>query len=227
MRVYIDEYGDGWEKENLSYSKEGNNTVITVKGRTDKLSKVDYKITIRPDAAISVQYFFGEIPKKRVHEAGIKFDLDKHYDSLSWKRKAYWSYYMPGSLSAPEMTVPLYSQIANEYRKKPEKKWIYDTKSFYYNGTEKEDIKNQLTFIAKATKENIYHYAISQKSDNKISVSGNADVSCRIAGDKNGITLYANNLIDYINIGWGNYQRDIILDSTYTDKIELMFQTNY
>ena len=227
MRVHIDEYGDGWKKKHLSYSKEGNNTVITVKGRTDKLAKVDYQITIRPDAGISVQYFFGKIPKKRVHEVGIKFDLDKHYDSLSWKRKAYWSYYMPGSLSAPEMTVPLYSDTTNEYRKKPKKEWVYDTKSFYYNGTEKEDIKNQLTFIAKATKENIYQYDISQMSGNKISVFGNANVSCRIAGDKNGITLYTNNLIDYINIGWGNYQRDIILDSTYTDKTEFMFHTNY
>ena len=222
MRFHIDDYGNGWKKKHLSYSKEGNNTIISVKGKTDKLSSIDYQITIKPDASVSVQYTFGKIPKKRIHEVGVKFDLDKRYDSLSWKRKAYWSYYMPGSLSAPEMTVPLYSDTANEYRKKPKKEWIYDTKSFYYNGTEKEDIKNQLTFVAKATKENILQYNLYEKNGNRITVNGDADVSCRIAGNKDGITLYANNLIDYFNIGWGNYQRNITLDKTYTNESKFL-----
>ena len=187
---------------------------------------IDFEITIEPTGQISTKYEVKEIPSGYIREIGIRFDSDNNIDSLSWERDTYWSYYPTNHLSASKGTVTLYSNTPNVYRKAPEKEWIYDTKSFYYNGTDSEKINGQLTFIAKATKENIRDYNLYKAKQKVVSVKGNGDISCRIAKSENGIMLYANNIIDYFNLGWGNYQRNTILDKNYSNEVVIQINTD-
>ena len=88
------------------------------------------------------------------------------------------------------------------------KEWQYDKKSFFYNVTGNES-SNELINTARATKENIFEYTLSGKSNKFISVYGDGDISCRIEKRDNKMCLYLSNAIDYPDLSWGNYSRNI------------------
>jgi hypothetical protein len=226
MRNHINEYVEDWTLNYFSYKREENRVIVSVKGNSSNLSMIDFEITIESAGQISTKYEVKEIPSEFIREIGIRFDSDNNIDSLSWKRDTYWSYYPPNHLSAPVGNISIYSNTPNVYRKAPEKEWIYDTKSFYYNGTDSERINEQLTFIAKATKENIREYNLYETKQKVISVMGNGDISCRIAKNENGIMLYVNNIIDYFNLGWGNFQRNKVLDNNYSNEVVIQINTH-
>ena len=75
--------------------------------------------------------------------------------------------------------------------------------------------------IAKATKENISKYNLYKEDQEVLSVISNNKVSCRIAKTKDKIQLFINNEMDYIDLSWGNYQRNIILEKAYSGEIIL------
>jgi hypothetical protein len=106
------------------------------------------------------------------------------------------------------------------YREPPQKDWRYDTKSFFYNGIDDEST-DKITYVAKSTKENILGYTLRIRGDGTIEVVGAGRVACRIARRDNKINLYIDNEIDYPDLSWGNYQRDITLDKIYSGKIKL------
>ncbi|MCF6333908.1 MAG: hypothetical protein L3J11_11555, partial [Draconibacterium sp.] len=207
--------------KSLRYDNKGDEVIVHLEGNTAKLASVSFKVAVTPAGKIAVQYTINGVPSKRIREVGVEFILDNIIDSISWKRDAYWSCYPENSLSALEGKVPLYSGIANEYRKKPEKEWVFDTKSFYYNGTKKENINEELTYIAKATKENIRDYKLFDGNKIIATIIGRGSESCRLSKTGKTISLFANNLIDYFNIGWGNHQRNIKLNKKYSNKIEI------
>ncbi len=221
MRKFIDDYGTGWHKKNFKFENRGGKIVIHLKGNTAKLPSVEFDITINFSGKIDVQYTIDGVPSKRIREVGVKFNFDDIVDSVSWKRNAYWSCYPENYLSTPAGKVPLYANIANEYRKKPIKEWAFDTKSFYYNGTQKENIKEELTYISKATKENILTYKLFNGNNTLATVIGSGNESCRLTKNGKVISLFISNQIDYFNIGWGNYQRNIKLDKRFSDRIEI------
>jgi hypothetical protein len=119
----------------------------------------------------------------------------------------------------------LYSDIPKIYRTEPDKNWVYDTKSFYYEGTEDETIGDHLTNRSRATKENIKLYKLYKNNRAVVSVISEGSVGCRLAKTEEKIQLFVNNKLDYIDLSWGNYQRNIVLDKTYSDKVVIQINT--
>jgi hypothetical protein len=105
----------------------------------------------------------------------------------------------------------------NRYREAPIKDWQFDTKSFFYNGND-DEAPDQLTNVSRATKENIFEYNLFLGEDGKISVMGSGSESCRIDRHSGNIWLYVSNMIDYPDLSWGNYQRNITFRGTQTLK---------
>jgi hypothetical protein len=99
----------------------------------------------------------------------------------------------------------------------PGKAWELDTKSFFYDGTDSETV-NQILQIAKATKENITEYKLTGKNGGSIVVEGIPGTGCRIGKIENDIGLYINSLIDYPDLSWGNFERNITLKGNYEGK---------
>jgi hypothetical protein len=122
--------------------------------------------------------------------------------------------------------VPLYTDIINKYRTAPEKPWILDTKSFYYKGTS-EETKDDLTFVASASKEHVLEYSLLRNDKKWITVDGKGAVSCRLMKKDDALVLYLNNELDYVDLSWGNYQRNIMLEGRYTGKIEFKITPFY
>ena len=171
---------------------------------------------------MKVIYQVDNIPEKYIREIGIRFILFDRFDSLSWDREGYWSYYPSNSLSGDKGRVALKSTIQNHYQQQPKKGWPFDTKSFFYDGTSPEKTEIALTNISRSSKENIYEYKLSSKSGgNAIRILSNGDITCRVAHINENLMLYANNLSDYVDLSWGNYQRNLIQSGSYSGEIKL------
>lgn len=222
----INEYGENWKLEALTYEIKNQQAIILVKGSYNDLISVTYEMIVSSNGKIEIAYKLDNLPNELIREAGVKFNMDIVVDHLSWKRNPYWSYYPSGHLSEAEAEVQLYAESQNEYRVEPEKCWELDTKSFYYSGIKNESIKNELTNIAKSTKENITEYHLISKGETYLSVIGNGDIGCRISIRKENIVLYVNNQWDYVHYFKGNYQRNIKSGSNYNGEIELKINTN-
>jgi hypothetical protein len=219
----INTYCNDWKLKEFNYSKKSKFVSVNIKGEYDRVCPVTYTIGIDTEGSISVQYQLENIPKEYIREMGIKFKLTNEFDSISWERDAYWSIYPENHLSSREGEASLYAGKQKVYRKEPGKSWIKDSKSFFYHGTEDDRIGEELTNIAKSTKEQIRRYSFLRDDKEVFSVRGAANVSCRLARRDNELILFINGKSDYVNLSWGNYQRNILPDENYTDSISLEF----
>ena len=217
---HVATFGDveNWKSSSFSYKLDGNILVMNLKGSYNKI-KVSFEIRIAANGKISTSYNYNNLPKGNVREVGVKYNIDPVFDALSWNRETYWTAYPKDHLSAPQAEIPLYSKITNTYKEATNKPWNNDSKSFYYQGTANENSRD-LTRIAKATKEHINEYALLSEGEKWVSVCGHGDVSCRLAKNGNSLDLYLNNEIDYIDLNWGNYQRNMILEGEYNGKVD-------
>jgi hypothetical protein len=220
----IIDYGKDWTLKKLSYKVEPDFVKLNIRGRTSKLPDVEFSIIIRSEGIVDIQYQIKNIPDEFVREIGIYFELENIPDSLSWIREPYWSFYPTDHLSARQGGVALYTTHTKHYRTKPEKGWNMDTKSFYYEGIEDEAPGKKLTYKAKATKENIYEYALLKENERILRVHSNKQHSCRLSKKYERLVLYIDNEMDYVDLSWGNYQRNIKLKTEYANVIRLGFQ---
>jgi beta-galactosidase len=184
---------------------------VMVKGRYLDNEEVSFHYTVSANGVIEVDYKLGCVPPDLIHEIGISFNISASADALSWKRNGYWTVYPNDHLSSTEGCVSLYPDSRKKYRTKPQKEWQYDTKSFFYSGTEDEKL-GELMYIAAASKENILEYQLKFKGGESVSVMGDGSQSCRIQKDNGVLRLYVNEVLDYPGLGWGNYYRGVKMD---------------
>ncbi len=215
----LDNYHSNWRLNDFSFVKEENKVIVSVKGKYRDIEGVTFDVAVSPDSRIVTKYHVSGIPDIYIREMGIMFELDDVIDTLSWVRDGYWSYYPEGHLSTFEGKIPLFSPVLNSYRQAPVKEWVSDMKSFYYEGTGNESGGASLTHVAKATKENIRKYKLHSNGRIILSVAGKGDIGCRIAMTDGKLQLYVINEMDYIDLSWGNYQRNILLDSIYENQV--------
>jgi len=221
----INNYVQNWKLNKFDYKNEGKNVSLIIAGEYDNAIPVEYKLFVSSNGEILIQYQVENIPQEYLREVGIKFELDDSYDALSWEQDSYWSYYPDDHISSPKGTSALYSKIEKKYRIDPKKDWNQDTKSFYYNGIE-DEFTNQLTNIAKSTKENVRKYHLLKNEQEMISIYGNGDVSGRLNKVAEKLHLYVSNQIDYVDLSWGNYQRNIVLNKEYSNKVIIKINTH-
>ena len=69
-------------------------------------------------------------------------------------------------------------------------------------------------------------YNLYNKGREILSVLGQRDIACRIEKRENSIQLFANNKMDYIDLSWGNFQRNIVLNKMYSDKVVFKINTD-
>ena len=217
----INDYGKNWQLNNFSYKHLGQYVELTTTGTYNNKIPVEFEIHVYPDGKLKIRYQVEKIPQEDIRELGIRFELEEVFDSLSWNRTPYWSYYPDNHLSTGKGTIALYSNELKTYRMKPSKRWNSDSKSFYYNGIENEKEGDQLTHIARSTKENIKQYSLQKGRLEVLSVLGKGSINCRISKANDKIHLFANNEMDYIDLSWGNYQRNIKMDKNYSNEVIL------
>ena len=220
----IMDYGKDWTLKKLSYKVDADCAEFRIRGKTGKLPEVEFNIIIRSEGIVDIQYQMEKIPDEFIREIGVYFELENISDSLSWTRDSYWSYYPVNHLSTRQGGTVIYSTNIKQYRTKPEKGWNQDTKSFYYSGIEDEKPGKAITHKAKATKENISEYALFKDNERILTVLSEGQHNCRLSKDNENLILYINNEMDYVDLSWGNYQRNIKLKKEYKNDLRLSLQ---
>lgn len=220
----IKDAGDEWNLDDFSVRKTENAVVVTSRGHYSDCQGVVYNMSINSDKEIRIRYQLEKIPDEYIREIGIKWILEDTFDSLYWDRRTYWSNYPDDYLSPLKGKVALYNYEIKKYREEPVKNWVYDTKSFYYDGTDNEKPESQLTNIAKATKEDVWDYGLIKTGHRLISVVGNGETDCRVSKADKKMILFINNRMDYVDLNWGNYQRNIKLGENYEDEVILRIE---
>ncbi|MEM6395121.1 MAG: glycoside hydrolase family 2 TIM barrel-domain containing protein [Bacteroidota bacterium] len=222
----INEHAVNWTFNSLDHELKDDHLKVRINGKYDDLSSVTFEIDISNNGLMELQYTVEGLPEGLVRELGLEFQMAKEVSSISWDRETYWSYYPEDHLSARSGTANLYTSKQKQYGQDPAKPWNEDTKSFYYSGTTNESIDVQLTNAARASKDMINQYALNMGDEKLLEVHEEGDVSCRLAGREDGITLFINNEMDYVDLSWGGYQRNIKLSDAYTNKILLSIGEN-
>jgi hypothetical protein len=212
----IRDHGTGWKAEGFSWDTTGEDVMVSIMGVYEEGIKVQFVLDISAAGKIRLSYRVDGISREYIREMGVKWILEDRYDSLSWRREPYWTNYPPRHLSAPSGKAALYPGIMNIYREKPVKEWAGDSKSFYYDGTDNEQPVMRLTNIARATKENVYDYSLLKNGHKVLSVAGKGEQGCRLARNGSDLVLFINSKLDYVDLGWGNYQRNIMLKNVWT-----------
>ncbi len=211
-----------WQLRSLKAEQSDRSVSVSINGEYKGNIRANFNIVISADGDIHTDYKAEGLPGSYVREAGIRFIFDDVFDTLSWRRNTYWPGYPPDHLSASQGMVPLYTEINKKYRHDPDKEWIYDKKSFFYNGTDDEN-NGQLINIARSTKENILEYKLKIKSGGDAVVHGEGDKSCRIVKGNDHIQLLVNDIVDYPDINWGNYSRRIVFIGPFTGSANISF----
>jgi hypothetical protein len=219
----MEDHGRDWKLRSLSIVAAGHEAVVKIAGEYTAVKNVEFEVRIGADGGLRTSYSVDATPAGELREAGIKFLIDDVFDSLSWKREPYWSVYPPGHLSAAEGRAPLYTDSPKSYRVAPEKAWEDDAKSFFYEGIGDETL-TELTRKAKATKEHISVYSLDGKGRLGLSVDGEGRMSCRIARIEGRIELMINDMLDYPDLSWGNYQRNIASGGPLSGTVRIVFR---
>ena len=60
-----------------------------------------------------------------------------------------------------------------------------------------------------------------------ISLYSQGVVSARLNKEAEKLYLHANNEIDYVDLSWGNFQKNILLDTVYSNKVVIKINTHF
>ena len=200
-----------WKKEQFTYEKKNDRVVVLLTGYYREV-KTDIRYSVFPDGRLEINYQTEGEPNGYLRESGLRFDLSSALDRLAWKRKGYWSYYLPDALSGNEGDISCYATRQAAYGQLPRQAWAEDTHNYYYWADAGIDCRQPLTRRAKSMKENIYYYTLSASSAAGTAqagfsvVSEEASIACRLNKNKEEqLSLFINNRWDYPEIAWGNY----------------------
>lgn len=208
---------DDWKVDNMNIKKINDRVDVYVKGSYQSIS-VNWVISVYASGKLSFYYDVRGATEGLLREAGIRLLLpDKTVERIKWDRKGYWCFYPENSLSGNTGEALLYNTKVIEYGKNPKQPWILDTHNYYYFGDAGTLVKQPLTQISKAMKENIYNYSLFSETDKLFSVlSKDAKLACRLNNqNKHGLVLYINNRWDYPEITWSDDCVDIDVNPCY------------
>jgi hypothetical protein len=178
---------------------------------------------------MDVDYRVSGFNNVRLREMGVRWKLSDGYDSLEWKRRAYWTWYPEGHPGAPEGKASLVSIPSPPgYREKPSADWFMDSRDYFLFGKNGVAHIGGLTNLTKALRENVYFYRLSGRKNSKIlTVLSNGMAGCRIGRIKGqDMELIIDSSWDYPDLNWGNYMRELIIENEFSGHVRLYLGRN-
>ncbi len=158
----------GWKAETVRASTLGKAVQIRVEGSYET-ARGTYTFTVRPAGKVVVEYAFRVKKKINPRQWGPVFRLPKACTTLSWERKAPWSFYPGDHIGRPRGTaraLPSRPQQGPWARIRPDRPWSQDADAL---GT--RDFRS--------TKKDIYWAALRAASGEGVLVEGEGKRSAR------------------------------------------------
>jgi len=212
-----------WNCISVQHEIQDGIATIHTSGNYDNM-QVSYVYRIDGNGTIQLEYELDGMPQqKTLQELGIYFVTGERFSELSWDRNSYFTAYPEEDLGAPSGKADLSFRPPMKYREKPDHDWVYDTKGFYYFGT---DTQVEYSNLARSLKENINSFSLTTREGEGISVFGPGTQACRFDQVDGNNTLIINDLWDYPDLLWGNYMKLINLPGQYKGNATLSLRVN-
>jgi hypothetical protein len=182
---------------------------------------VAYETTIHGNGIMTIDFTLTQAKTLPCQEVGLAFTLAEGFDSVSWRRKSgLWTSYPDDHIGRLTGRASLFApDIATPYRQRPVVPWAMDSRDYFLYGPNQSGVS--LTRDAKSCRAFIGSYVVIGE-DLQVAVLGTGREGARIrelGGGK--LALVVNTDWDYINLGWGNYERGLKLPPEYTGRIKL------
>ncbi len=221
-----------WWLTSLSYSTTPDEAVINLagsytalRGSTD-LVNVSFEISIDGQGLITTAYKIAN-PPKEVSEVGVSFLLPSEVDRLAWDRKGLWSVYPADHMSRLSgVANKVRGRGTEEYRAEPLWDWSEDMKDFFLFG--RADPGGRGTNAFRGRKENIWYASCLLAGTNggvRAESDGAAAVRAEVRADGK-VMFHLDNLWDYPDLDWGNYERPVTLAPGYANSVRLRLTTS-
>lgn len=137
-----------WKANNVTANQSGDQVVIKVAGRYDRATG-SYTMRFDGNGLLDIDYSFEYQTDVNPREIGIVFDFAKDCDTLSWKRKSYWTWYPADHIGRPEGTAKAFREDKYPQAKKhasPSWPWYLDSNA---QGT--NDFRSTKYYITQAS----------------------------------------------------------------------------
>lgn len=200
-----------WHCESLAYEVTDTSLLLSLRGKVDTFS-VAYTIAVFGSGKVVTSYRLDN-PPGECQEMGIRYQLSRTMDRLSWDRRALWSTYPGDHIGRPRGEAARLpgGSSGERYRGRPDRPWSEDTRDFFlFKGSEgvlPEGLPVSNDF--RSTKENITSYRLWDGAANVgLHVEADGDLAARTGVPQNGpLDLFLNRHWTYMNLEWGNYER--------------------
>jgi len=206
--------------ESMTFDAQPDWVRAISKGRVGERSVV-YVTTVRGNGRMTVDFRVRQPKALSCEEAGLAFVLGPGFEAVSWERDhGLWNSYPDDHIGRPNGRTPFYApQFASVYRQPPTASWAMDSRDYFLYGSTQEG--GALTRDAKSLRTYLRTYVVSGK-DRQVTVRGTGVEGARIQELEPGkIALIVNAVWDYLNLGWGNYQRGSVLPEDYSGQVTL------
>lgn len=221
-----------WWLTNLSFSTTQDEAVISltgsymaVRGSTEVVN-VSFEVRIDGHGLITTAYRIAN-PPKGISEVGVAYLLSSDMDRLTWDRKGLWSVYPPDHIGRSSGTAKKAGCCGpGKYRAEPTWTWSEDLKDFFLFG--QDDPGDRGTNDFRSLKENVWHASCTLTGTHvgaRAESDGAAAVRAEVRGDGK-VLFNINNLWDYPDLDWGNYEKPLIVASGYTNSVKLRLTDN-
>lgn len=224
INLGIDTTPSEWSCNSISARQEGNQSIVTIKGRYGLFDDVSFEIGIDGTGRMEIGYGMN-LPDAQFDELGVSFNLTDDIDSISWKRRVnLWTVY-------PENHISRLSGIAYRNRKdgeeiyavKPQWPWSLDEKEFAF-GMNEENWRGTRDF--RASKYDFYYAEILTKQGFGIRAESDGMGSVRATPKEDGGVRFV------INSEWGSTAVDefkkydiplCVISGSYANKVVMRF----
>jgi beta-galactosidase/beta-glucuronidase len=197
-----------------------NSVRVVSKGKVGARS-VTYTMTVHGNGRMTIDFELFQTKALFCQEVGLAFVLETGFSDIAWERESdLWTSYPDDHIGRLNGRMPcLAPELATAYRQPPVGSWALDSRDYFLYGS--NQVGTTLTRDAKSCRPFIRTYTVSGRN-RQIVVRGTGREGARIRQlDSGKIALIVNTDWDYLNLGWGNYERGLKLPLEYRGQVEL------
>lgn len=205
----IHDLATDWVLNKLERSVQRGIGRLNVVARSGDVA-VELTTQIDASGSLHVSYNVSGLSERQIKELGFSFSVPDRYSELEWQSTSYWSSYPENHIGAASGRVALKNPRAVSYRQSPEQPWDRDVEDFFVLGRAAASYAKRLTNAARAAREQVETYRLSGPAS-ALSVHSQANHACRldVVADGQGLELQVLHYLDYPDLSWGNYMRQI------------------
>jgi len=225
--VFAETDPGSWRLEKMATQPGEKGIDVNLLGRIGDF-RVSLDYPINPDAIVTSEYEFLDIPSGTPAEIGVAYEL-ADVAWIEWQRSGLWSTYPDDHIGRLSGRASLDGGIPIDYQQEPAGAWAADIWDYFVQGARRpENAKGLLSNDARGLKENIYSYALGLEENlGRLTAESDGRQAARlkqVGGSRCRLIVLTN--WDYPDLSWGNRTRPFTFEDNRTGRVTIRLDSN-